>query len=57
MTRKNKGEPRPGRDKDYRTLPERTRLTETMPAKKPHDAPDPTLGRDPDLDFLLRYGG
>lgn len=41
----------------YRQLPDRVRLEETVAAQDPRPVPGPTLGRDPDLDFMLRYAG
>jgi hypothetical protein len=38
----------------FRKLPERIRLEDTIATQKPDPPPDPTMGRDPDRDFLLR---
>jgi hypothetical protein len=48
-------EPRPATD--FTTLPERIRLEDTFTSQDPDAAPDPTMGRDPDQDFLLRNAG
>ena len=48
-------EPRPATD--FTTLPERIRLEDTFTSQASDAAPDPTMGRDPDQDFLLRNAG
>ncbi len=40
----------------YRHLPEPVHLEDTIATKDPDPAPDPNGGRDPDRDFMLRYG-
>ena len=45
-------EPRP----DYRRLPEPIDLDETIATHETDPPPDPAGGRDPDRDFMLRYG-
>jgi hypothetical protein len=47
--------PRPSTD--FKRLPERIRLEDTFTSQDPDAAPDPTMGRDPDQDFLLRNAG
>ena len=41
----------------FRTLPEHVPLEDTISTQEVDPAPDPTMGRDPDLDFLLRNAG
>ena len=41
----------------YRTLPEPVRLADTVEVHDPLPPPDPTAGRDPERDFVLRYAG
>jgi hypothetical protein len=41
----------------YARLPEPTRLDELIESKDDRPAPDPTAGRDPERDFVLRYAG
>ena len=41
----------------YRVLPEPVRLDETVIVVETQPVPDPTGGRDPDTDFLLRNAG
>ena len=48
-------EPRPAAD--FTRLPEHIRLEDTFTSQDPDAAPDPTMGRDPDRDFLLRNAG
>jgi hypothetical protein len=40
---------------DYRQLPERIALEDTFETQETRDAPDPTMGRDTETDFLLRH--
>lgn len=47
---------RPGSER-YRKLPEPVRLEDTVTSRDPEPPPDPTMGRDPDTDFLLRNSG
>ncbi|MBB2925507.1 heme biosynthesis protein HemY [Cellulomonas cellasea] len=42
---------------DYRALPERVTLEDTITTKETRDAPDPTMGRDPETEFMLRNAG
>jgi len=42
---------------DFKRLPERIRLEDTFTSQDPDAAPDPTMGRDPERDFLLRNAG
>jgi hypothetical protein len=58
--RKNKSlaevaQPRPSTD--FTKLPERIRLEDTYASQDPDAAPDPTMGRDGDRDFMLRNAG
>jgi hypothetical protein len=41
---------------DYRHLPEPVHLDETIATHETDPAPDPDGGRDPERDFMLRYG-
>lgn len=41
----------------YRTLPEPVRIADTIESHDPFPAADPTMGRDPEQDFMLRYAG
>ncbi|WP_432494991.1 heme biosynthesis protein HemY [Kineococcus auxinigenes] len=41
----------------YRTLPEPVRIADTVESHDPLPAPDPTTGRDPERDFVLRNAG
>ncbi|PPK97314.1 hypothetical protein CLV92_104134 [Kineococcus xinjiangensis] len=41
----------------YRTLPDPARIADVVERHDPLPAPDPTMGRDPDQDFLLRNAG
>ena len=41
----------------FRTLPEHIPLDQMISTQEVDPAPDPTMGRDPDLDFLLRNAG
>ncbi|GAA4666097.1 hypothetical protein [Kineococcus glutinatus] len=45
-----------GRER-FRTLPEPVRLADTVEGHDPEPPPDPTMGRDPERDFLLRNAG
>lgn len=41
---------------NFRRLPEPVRLEDTVTTQDTREAPDPTLGRDADTEWLLRYG-
>jgi hypothetical protein len=41
---------------DYTHLPEPIRLEDTRAVSEPDPAPDPDGGRDPETEFMLRYG-
>jgi hypothetical protein len=41
----------------FRTLPEHIRLEDTISTQEVDPAPDPTMGRDAELEFLLRNAG
>ena len=41
----------------FRTLPEHIRLEDTISTQEVDPAPDPTMGRDTELEFLLRNAG
>jgi hypothetical protein len=41
---------------DFRRLPEPIRLEDMVTTQEARDAPDPTLGRDADTEWLLRNG-
>ena len=41
----------------FRTLPRHIPLKDTIASQDPDPAPDPTMGRDPDRDFMLRNAG
>ena len=41
----------------FTTLPRHIPLKDTISTKDPDAPPDPTMGRDPDLDFMLRNAG
>jgi len=41
----------------FKKLPEHIRLEDTIASQDPDAAPDPTMGRDPDRDFMLRNAG
>lgn len=41
---------------DHRTLPEPVRLEDTITSQDVVDAPEPTMGRDAETEWLLRYG-
>lgn len=41
---------------DFRTLPEPVRLEDTVATQDTREAPDPTMGRDADTEWLLKYG-
>ena len=47
--------PRPSTD--FKKLPEHIRLEDTFASQDPDPAPDPTMGRDGDRDFMLRNAG
>jgi hypothetical protein len=53
--------PRPGSDKagavDFRVFPEHVNLEDTIATQDPAAPPDPTMGRDADLNWLLRTAG
>lgn len=40
---------------DYSELPEPVALADTIAMQETTDAPDPTMGRDTETEFLLRY--
>ena len=49
-------EPNVSRDTtDFRELPEPIRLDETITSQASSDVPDPTMGRDAETEWLLRY--
>lgn len=39
----------------FRVLPEPVRLEDTVPLRETVPAPDPTMGRDTEKEFMLRY--
>jgi len=41
----------------FRTLPEHVRLEDMISTQEVDPAPDPTMGRDTELEFLLRNAG
>ena len=41
---------------DFRHLPEPIALEDTIAEKDVRDAPDPDFGRDPNHEWMLRYG-
>ena len=41
----------------YAVLPEPVRLTDTIASVETVDAPDPTMGRDTETEFMLRNAG
>ena len=41
----------------FKTLPEHVRLEDTISTQEVDPAPDPTMGRDTELEFLLRNAG
>ncbi|GAA2723296.1 heme biosynthesis protein HemY [Cellulomonas aerilata] len=41
---------------DFRELPDPVRLEDTVSTQATNDAPDPTMGRDADTEWLLKYG-
>ncbi|MEV8376428.1 hypothetical protein AB0P21_27040 [Kribbella sp. NPDC056861] len=41
----------------YKHLPAAVRLEDTIATHDPDAPADPTLGRDPETEFLLRHGG
>jgi hypothetical protein len=47
---------RPGSER-FRTLPPRVRLEDTVAVQEVSPPADPTMGRDPDRDFMLRNAG
>ncbi|MFL6137783.1 MAG: hypothetical protein ACJ74O_08300 [Frankiaceae bacterium] len=47
---------RPGAER-FRTLPPRTRLEDTVAVQEVSPPADPTMGRDPERDFMLRNAG
>ncbi|MEP7035471.1 MAG: hypothetical protein ABI934_07780 [Actinomycetota bacterium] len=46
--------PPPGR---FKTLPKHIPLKDTISTKDPDAPPDPTMGRNPEVDFMLRNAG
>ncbi|RPF27790.1 heme biosynthesis protein HemY [Georgenia muralis] len=42
--------------KDFREMPDPVRLEDTVTTQATSDAPDPTMGRDADTEWLLKYG-
>ena len=40
----------------HRSLPEPVRLEDTVTSQDVVEAPDPTMGRDAETEWLLRYG-
>ena len=44
----------PHRAVDYSVLPEPVALADTITTQETRDAPDPTMGRDTEVEFLLR---
>ena len=41
----------------FKTLPEHVRLEDTISTQDIDPGPDPTMGRDTELEFLLRNAG
>lgn len=41
----------------FRQLPERIRLEDTITTQETDPPPDPSMGRDTEQDFVLRYAG
>jgi hypothetical protein len=41
----------------FRRLPAPVAPEDMIATQEPEPAPDPTMGRDPDRDFMLRYAG
>ncbi len=41
---------------DHRTLPERIPFDQMVATQPASDPPSPTLGRDPETEWLLRFG-
>jgi hypothetical protein len=41
----------------FKKLPEHIRLEDTITSQDPDAPPDPTMGRDPNRDFMLRNAG
>ncbi len=46
----------PTPDDDHRHLPEPVRLEDTITSQDVTDAPDSTMGRDAETEWLLKYG-
>ena len=42
---------------EYRELPEPIALKDTIPSRETDPAPDPTMGRDTETEFLVRNAG
>ncbi|GEA87644.1 heme biosynthesis protein HemY [Cellulomonas cellasea] len=42
---------------DYTTLPERIALEDTIATQESQHAPDPTMGRDTETEFMVRNAG
>jgi hypothetical protein len=42
---------------DYRELPEPIALKDTITSRETDPAPDPTMGRDTETEFLVRNAG
>lgn len=47
----------PGPSERFRELPERIALKDMIATQETAPAPDPTMGRDTERDFVLRYVG
>lgn len=47
----------PGSGGRFARLPDPVDLDATITSAETYDAPDPDAGRDPHLDFTLRYAG
>ena len=41
---------------DFRMLPEPVPLEDTVTTQETREAPSPTMGRDADTEWLLKYG-
>lgn len=41
---------------DHRSLPEPVRLEDTITSQDVVEAPDPTMGRDAETEWLLKFG-
>ena len=52
-----KGTGRPAPSNRFRTLPERIRPEDMTATQETEPPPDPTMGRDPETDFMLRNAG